>query len=258
MNVDVTTRGPVDPKMVALAQDKVSDLESSVGRSLGQARVVLRQEKDGIPDGARAEGEVSLGGKIIRGHVEAESMSRAIHDLAERLQQQIRRHIDRLTSIRRKAAETPEGKWAHDTWVPNLPSQSLLDPGERDVIRRKVFALVPLKATEAADVMSELDHGFYLFHDSETDADSVVYLRDDGKLAVIAPQDAPAPADPAPGDDILREASRYSEALSLEDAVREMDELNHRFMFFKDAATGQGAVLYLRYDGHYGLIEQEV
>jgi hypothetical protein len=34
-----------------------------------------------------------------------------------------------------------------------------------------------------------------------------------------------------------------------------MDELNHRFLLFVDAATGRGAVLYLRYDGHYGLIE---
>lgn len=255
MNVDVTTRGPIEPQMIELAQETLADLENSVGRSLGQSRVVLRQEKDGIPHAARAEGEVSLGGKMIRGHVAADTMPRAIHELADRLQQQIRRHIDRLTSIRRKPAEAPEGKWDQDTWVPLRPSQSMLAPGERDVIRRKVFELVPLKAIEAANLMSELDHGFYLFHDSEADTDSVVYLRDDDQLAVIAPQGVPAVGDGSDG--ILRESSRYSGSLTLEDAVSEMDELNHRFMFFNDAATGQGAVLYLRYDGHYGLIEQE-
>jgi hypothetical protein len=34
-----------------------------------------------------------------------------------------------------------------------------------------------------------------------------------------------------------------------------MDALDHRFLYFTDAETGRGCVLYLRYDGHYGLIE---
>lgn len=257
MNLDVTTRGPVEPQMIDLARESIGELEDSVGRRLGQSRVVLQQEKDGIPNGARAEGEVSLSGKIIRGHVQADAMPRAIHELAERLRQQIRRHIDRLTTIRRKPAEEPEGKWEQDTWVPLRPSQSLLAPGEREVIRRKVFELVPLKPIEAAELMRELDHGFYLFHDEETDTDSVVYVRDDDRLAVIAPQEVSSPAEGENPDGILRERSRYSEPLAVEAAVSEMDELNHRFMFFTDAATGRGAVLYLRYDGHYGLIEQD-
>lgn len=243
--------------MVELAQEKVTDLEAAVGRSLGQARVVLRQEKDGIPDGARAEGDVSLGGKIIRAHVRAENMAQAVNDLTERLRQQIRRHIDRLTTQRRKPAETPEGKWDHDTWRPELPAESLLKPGEREVIRRKVFALAPLNAIEAAELMRELDHAFYLFHDSETDADSVVYLRDDGQLGAIAPQNVPTPTEGGNPEGVIREQSRFSEPIALEDAVSEMDQLNHRFMFFTDASTDQGAVIYLRHDGHYGLIEQE-
>jgi hypothetical protein len=40
----------------------------------------------------------------------------------------------------------------------------------------------------------------------------------------------------------------------LEDAVAEMNILNHRFMYFTDAASGRGNVIYMRYDGHYGLI----
>lgn len=257
MNVDVTVRGSVDPQMVDLAQERVADLETAVGRSLGQARVVLQQERDGIPDGALAEGEVSLGGKIIRAQVRAENMSQAVNDFADRLRQQIRRHIDRLTTQRRKPTEAPAGKWDRGTWRPVLPSQSLLNPGEREVVRRKVFALASLTAIEAAELMRDLDHAFYLFRDSDTDADSVVYVRDDGQLGVIAPQGVQAPTGRDDSDAIVREQSRYSGPLNLEDAISEMDELNHRFMFFTDAATGRGAVLYLRHDGHYGLIEQE-
>ena len=41
----------------------------------------------------------------------------------------------------------------------------------------------------------------------------------------------------------------------MKDAVAEMNVLNHRFMYFTDAASGRGTVIYMRYDGHYGLIE---
>ncbi|HMX71713.1 MAG TPA: HPF/RaiA family ribosome-associated protein [Solirubrobacterales bacterium] len=257
MNVDVTTRGSVDPEAVELAQEKLTELESAVGRPLSHVRVVLRQEKESIPNAARAEGEAQVGKTIIRGHVAADSMSHAVHELADRLQQQIRRHLDRVTSLKRQPVETPDGKWDHGTWVPARPAQSLLAPGEREVIRRKVLSLVPLKASEAAELMRELDHGFYLFHDSDTEADSVIYLRDDGQLAVIAAQGVAAPADGEDSSGIQRETSHYSSALTLEDAVSQMDELNHRFMFFTDAATDRAAIIYLRYDGNYGLIEQE-
>jgi hypothetical protein len=84
---------------------------------------------------------------------------------------------------------------------------------------------------------------FFLFRDADTGADSVIYRRDDGRLAVIAPRDAPG----APGGDgPVRESSRYSGPLDLAGAISMMDALNHRFLYFTDASTGRGAVLYLR------------
>ncbi len=54
---------------------------------------------------------------------------------------------------------------------------------------------------------------------------------------------------------MAREPSRHSAPLELRAALAEMDALNHRFLYFTDAGTGRGCVLYLRHDGHYGLIE---
>ena len=73
-----------------------------------------------------------------------------------------------------------------------------------------------------------------------------------GSLAVLAPRGAEAPPDI---DGVAWEVSRFSEPIELSTAVAEMDALNHRFLYFTDAASGRGCVLYLRYDGHYGLIE---
>lgn len=249
MNVDVTTRGAVASEMAALANEKLGDLESVVQRPITGARAVLQQEQNPrIPRAARAEAEIHVGGHPIRGRVEAESMEQAINDLTDRLRQQLRRHADRLADRKRGTAGIAEA-----AWTPPRPPESWREPGEREVIRRKTFALEPIDAIQAAADMSSLDHDFFLFHDIDTDADSMLYRRDDGRLAVLAPQDAGA-SDGAP-EGPVRETSRYSEPLELAVAVSEMDELNHRFLFFTDASTDRGAVLYLRYDGHYGLIE---
>jgi ribosome-associated translation inhibitor RaiA len=249
MDVDVTTRGPVPQEMAQLAAEKIAEVGAVVAEPLDAARVVLHQgEYPRIARAARAEGEVRLRKSAIRGRVEAETMEQAINDLAERLRHQLRRHVDRLISRSRVPAETAPGEWRRGAWTPPRPARSFRDPGEREVIRRKTFALEPMSAAEAAAEMDALDHDFYLFHDVDAQTDAVVYHRDDDRLGVIV---ASAASDDAP----FREPSRYSEPLTLNDAVSQMDELNHRFLFFTDAATGRGAVLYLRYDGHYGLIE---
>jgi ribosome-associated translation inhibitor RaiA len=251
MNVDVTTRGAVPAEVAEQARERVERLASDLQRPVVAARVVLQEERNPrIPQPARAEGELELSGLRIRGRVQAEHMEQAVTELVERLREQTRRHIDRIRTRQRTPAEAQDGEWRHAAWTPPRPPRSWRPAGERQVVRRKSFALEPMDALEAAADMSALDHDFYLFHDIDTDADSVVYRRDDGRLAVIAPRDV-AP----PDDDVLREPSRYSGPLTLAEAVSQMDELNHRFLFFTDAATGRGAVLYLRYDGHYGLIE---
>ena len=120
MNVDVTTRGSVDPEAVELAQEKLTELESAVGRPLSHVRVVLRQEKESIPNAARAEGEAQVGKTIIQGHVAADSMSHAVHELADRPA------ADPAAprsghQPQAPAGRDPDGKWDHGTWVPARP-----------------------------------------------------------------------------------------------------------------------------------------
>jgi ribosome-associated translation inhibitor RaiA len=256
MDVEVSTRGSVAPDLARLAAEKVGAIDAAVQHPLTDARVVLLERQNPrIPLSARAEGDVRMSGRTIRARVDAETMAQAVDALAERLQQQLRRHIDRLETRSRVPADAAPGEWRRGAWTPPRPPRSWRAPGEREVVRRKSFALEPMSAVEAAADMAALDHDFFLFRDADTGADSVIYRRDDGRLAVIAPRDAPG----APGGDgPVRESSRYSGPLDLAGAISMMDALNHRFLYFTDASTGRGAVLYLRYDGHYGLIQPAV
>ena len=78
-----------------------------------------------------------------------------------------------------------------------------------------------------------------------------MYWRNDGLLALIEPRWPASADDRGP----VREQSRFSSSIDLRTAVAEMNAVSHRFLFFEDATTGRGSIIYRRYDGHYGLIE---
>jgi hypothetical protein len=178
-------------------------------------------------------------------------MEAAVDDVAERLQRQLRRYVDRLVTFEHQPATPPTGEWSHHAWSPPRPPVFVRPVEERQLIRRKSFAFDPMSVEQAVDALKDLDHDFFLFHDAAADADAIVYWRDDQSLGVIEPPSAK----PAGCGGVIYERSRFSAPIDLGTAIAEMDALGHRFLFFENAATGRGNVIYRRYDGHYGLIE---
>jgi hypothetical protein len=134
------------------------------------------------------------------------------------------------------------------------PEARAKPPGERQVIRRFPYSDIPLGTLDAVAEMLDIDVLFHLFLHVRTGEWVVVYRRDDGQVGLIHPQ-ASVLADE--NDVVVSEPSRYSELMPFEEARTEMDVLNHRFLYFTDAADGTGKVLYLRHDGDYGLVEPE-
>jgi ribosomal subunit interface protein len=253
MDVEVTAKGDISKRVRQLARRKVGELDRYVkGPVIGSARVVLTQESNpSIELAARAEADVDVAGHLVRARVAAPSMESAVDQLAEHLRRQLRRFVEQMVTRGRAPAEPPPGEWSHGSWSPRRPERFPRPPEERELVRRKTFAMEPTTAVEAVLEMQTLDHDFFLFRDSDTGADAVVYRRDDGRIAVIEPAAVEPTAAPGPS----WERSRLSEPIELERAVAEMDELEHRFLFFENASTGRGNVVYMRHDGHYGLIE---
>lgn len=252
INVEVTSRGEVSEHARQQAREKVAALETSAKGPVLGARVVLTQMNNPrIPQRAQAEAEIDLQGRLIRARSSSASMDAAVDDVAERLQRHLRRYTERLITQEREPAEPPPGEWSHRAWSPPPHATFPRPVGERQIIRRKSFAFGPMTVDQAADALEDLDHDFFLFHDSTTGCDAVLYWRDDGLLALIEPRSAKLAEDRGP----IFEQSRFSTPIELDAAVREMNAVEHRFLFFENATTGRGNVIYRRYDGHYGLIE---
>jgi len=253
INVEVVTRGDVGERPREQARQKVGALERFVKGPILGARVVLIQEPNPrIPQPARAEAEINLQGRLVRARAAAPSIEAAVDDVAERLQRHLRRYVETLITRQREPPEAPAGEWSHRSWSPPRPPTFVRPAQEREIIRRKSFAFGPMSIVQAADDLEALDHDFFLFHNGETDADEVIYRRDDGRLGLIEPRRAARPDD---DHGAIRETSRLSSPIDLDAAVAEMNAVRHRFLFFENAATRRGNVIYRRHDGHYGLIE---
>ncbi len=255
MEVEITARGGASEADKEYARSKIGGLEKFVNRPILGVRVrLIREENPRIERPFRAEAEVDVNGRLVRGRVAEASMNSAIDLLQDHLQRQLRRLIDRRITARKQPAEPGAGEWRHGSWAPPRPTYLALASEERELVRGKSTAAAPMAPVEAAADLYDLDHDFYLFHNIETGCDAVVYRREDGGLGLIEPQPAPA-GDPTEAEWLAREPSRNSDPISLATALAEMDELHHRFLYFVDSEGGRGKVIYQRYDGHYGLIE---
>ena len=250
MHVDVAARGAVSDRDVEAARAKVGALDRVIDRPILGAHVVLTfHSNPRLLRPALAEGEINVDGRPVRGRVGAPTMTVAVDELAEHLHRRRRDHMERLQDRSRRPAEPEPGEWSHGSWSPPRPDHFPRPPAEREIVRRKSFALASESVFQAMADLDALDHDFFLFHDAERDCDAVLYRRDDGGLGLIGPVEPPAAAG------LHWEPSRVSEPIDVETARAELDLDDDGFLFFVNRATGRGAVLYLRYDGHYGLIE---
>lgn len=103
--------------------------------------------------------------------------------------------------------------------------------------------------------MEQLDHDFYLFQDVTSDSDALVARQDDGSYLLMRIGDRHP--DPAPSAFEIVVSEARPARLTPQEAIEQMDTLGLRYLLFEDAESGRGAVVYRRYDGHYGLITAE-
>jgi ribosome-associated translation inhibitor RaiA len=222
------------------ARERIESLQQFTDDPLTNVRVAVRETSASRP--FVVDASLVLKDRPLAAHTSGKTLEEALDKAAHRL----RRQVLRVTK-----SEVAQRNEPLDLDKLERPEAGLKPPDERQIVHRHPYLGVPLSTGEAVRELLDLDLEFFLFTHARTGEDLVVYVRDDGRIGLLHPQGS-ALADE--NDIVVAEPSRYSEPLTLEKAREEMDWLNHRFLYFIDAADGRGKVLYLRHDGDYGLV----
>ena len=141
--------------------------------------VRLRRERDE----RICEITVPMNGITLR----AESSSKdnlfmSIDSALAKLERQILRHRTKLEKRLREDAnveETPE-------FIEDIAAYGTAD---RKVVRTKTFPVRPMAVEDAVLQMELLGHSFFVFVNIETEQTNVLYLRKDGNLGLMVPED---------------------------------------------------------------------
>lgn len=247
--IAVTVRGEVPSDAVDDARNTVERVLRHAGKHALAAHVVLVFAEDStVPRPARAEVSLDVDGTLVRAHSAAPDLPEAVDLLEERLRQNLVQLGDRVRTRHRWIGVASEHEWRHGDLATHREAFFPRAPEDREVVRRKTFALGPMTPDEAAFEMDLLGHDFYLFTDLRSGKDAVVYRDDLGTLSVRG--DVVVDGENA----ALLVRAGAAPTLTEPEAKERLELTGDPFMFYLEPGTGRGRVLYLRYDGHYGVI----
>jgi ribosome-associated translation inhibitor RaiA len=247
--VDVSASDDILPAQVEAARRHVEALGRYTDVPVA-VRLTLRR-------GGRAtyvaDASTVFDGRTLAAHASGPSADTAAEEVAARLRRQLRRVVDAEVARRNDPGAIARTLEDLEPGRMHRPEARAKPPEERDIVFRRTYSDHPEATLEAISDLIDLDEEFHLFVHVRTGEDVVVHRRDDDRIGLLHPRGSVL-ADEA--DDVVApEPNRYSDPISLDTARSEMDVLDHRFLYFLDAADGRGKVLYLRHDGDYGLVE---
>jgi ribosome-associated translation inhibitor RaiA len=245
----VIVRGDVPPEMVDYARKKLLAIVADAAVAVLDVELRLDHHADPAHDRPnRVEVSVDHDGMRVRAHSNAPTMSEAVDRALKRLRRRIEANGERPQSRRLRHRDLES--WHHEDRTVRVAPARADRVDEREVVRRKTFALHAESIEEALFDLEVLDHDFFLFVHDETGTEAVVYRVGDGYGLT---QRVPAP-DAVERVEIPLAAGPAPATRTLEDALAILDETGEPFEFFVDAESRRGLVAYRRYDGDYGLI----
>ena len=252
LQVQTHAQGAVPEDAMDLAVMRVRAVLRLAAEPVLFARVKLTMAADpAVERPAVAQANIDLNGRPVRAQAAAATMRDAIEMLSDKLRIQMERAARNWARLRGSQPVSEPGEWRHDSVhaerLPYFPRPV----DERGVVRHKSYGLARMTPDEAAADMELLDYDFHLFTELSTSQDSVVYRADHGyKMAQAHPKaDRLGPMD---GDITVSDVP--APKLDVAEAETRLEAFGQPFLFFVNAQTGRGNLIYHRYDGDYGLI----
>lgn len=252
-DVRVQVRGPVPDDVVERARRRVLSLVRDAPEPVSYVRLKLtRMANPAAVWPAIAQVNVDLNGRLVRAQAAAASPHEAVQLVVRRLRSRVHRAPLGGSALDQGDTPAPDAR-RHSPAHLNHALELQLPSRGREVLRHKAYPLGRRTAAEAAAEMEALDYEFHLFTEKTTGQDSVVYLSGEGyRLALLRPRRQGLELAPAVAP--ITVSGRPAPTLTLTEAKARIEALGLPFLFFADASTGRGYVLYHRYGGSYGLV----
>lgn len=256
--VHVHTHGFVPPSDVAYARAKIRAALKSTRDPVLFVRARLSLQADpAVAQPAVVQVNVDLGGRPIRAQAARPTLREAVDDVYHRLRARVHRAGRDWESIRGSVPRQQAHEWRHGSTSVARPPYFPRAAEQRRIARHKTFTLGRATVDEAAFDMDMLDFEFHLFVEDGSGVDSVLYRAEDPTND--RPGHRLSQVDPQP-DRVIRGAVPFTVSprpppeLPVDQAIERLEVTGWPFVFFRDAHSGRGCVVYHRYDGHYGVI----
>ena len=171
----ITLRGE-NIEITEAIEEKVSEKLSKLDKYFivsenVEAKVLVRT----YPYGQKIEVTIPTEYVLLRAEVVDQDLYNAIDLVIDKLEGQIRKYKTRLNR------KSKDNKLAF-----NLASIEPLEDEEEDVlVKTKTITPKPMDMEEAIMQMELIGHSFFVYRDTETDAISIVYRRNDGDYGLI-------------------------------------------------------------------------
>ena len=171
----ITLRGK-NIEITEAIEEKVSEKLSKLDKYFivsenVEAKVLVRT----YPYGQKIEVTIPTEYVLLRAEVVDQDLYNAIDLVIDKLEGQIRKYKTRLNR------KSKDNKLAL-----NVASIEPLEDEEEDVlVKTKTITPKPMDMEEAIMQMELIGHSFFVYRDTETDAISIVYRRNDGNYGLI-------------------------------------------------------------------------
>ena len=256
LQVAVMAKGDVGEDAKAHAERMILQVIERLKEPVLFARLKLVRE----PDPARlrpvrAQVTLDVDGDVVRAQAAAASVPEATDMVVRRLHDRLEHRARRRESLHRSDALAEPGEWRHGDLPTVRPAYFDRPVEDRQLVRHKTLAIGELTPDEAVFDMEQLDYDFYLYCDLASGSDAIVERVDHGSYRLT--RSPTSGINPGPTAARIEVSGTDVPVLSLSDAIERLNAGGEPHIFFANAATGRGNVLYRRYDGHYGLIVPE-
>ncbi len=252
-DVEMVVQGSVPSEVRSYAEDKIVSLARYTREPILHARIRLRMSNDpAMTRPAIAQANLDVNGRPVR----VQAGGRTLYESVDILHDQLRRRLGRLArhweARRGQMAVDEPHEWRHSSEPSHRPAYFPRPPEERQVVRHKAFELVRTTPDEANLDLELMDYSFQLFTDLETGQDAVLFRDGPTRLRLALLE--PLPGQQWQTSEPMSVSERPAPVLSLDAAITRLNATGLPFVFYADETDHRGRLLYLRYDGHYGLI----